>query len=899
MVAGRDPALPGQLASVIAGLAAGAVAWHTSARWTGRADPARAWRAVALALGAWSTSVGLWWAARTTGVVSVPIEAVSNGASLLFYPLAVAGLVFLVERGRGSAERLRVLLDGLSVGIAVFVGLAVLLGVGSPASPVTLLQLASIAGTSAVVASSALAVLRRPTGERPVPPILLGLGLAALAVSAPALGVFSPEALRLFDGPAILAGVMGAALVAWAAAAQTLDRRALRWGLDTSDRLSMVAGFLPLAAAAAVFAAILGVEGENLAPATVGLVACGVVLTCVAAIRQAVTLRESHEARRGAALIASQARFRSVVENASDVIVTVGPSGRIASATPSLERITGWSPSASVGVAFLDRVHSDDRQRVARILDGRRPGRHEPSVFEFRMLRPDDDWADVEAALVDLRDDASVGALVLTIRDVGDRKVLESDLKRQAFQDPLTGLPNRAHFVERIEQAFARTSLVAEPIQVLYLDLDGFKRINDSLGHDAGDRVLRVVAERLTWAVRAGDTPARLGGDEFAVLLEDGASVDVARGVAERIQTMVAAPIEVEGRQVRVGVSVGVASPATVSGGTLEDGGRAIARVQVADELIRNADVAMYEAKQRGKGRVSIYEPAMRLAAMTRLDLEQALREAVERDEFRVRFQPIVNLSTGGVVAMEALVRWERPEVGLVQPGTFIAVAEETGLIRPIGAKVMRMAFDEASRWAGDRVAMGLCVNLSARQLQDPRIVETVEEALEASGLDPRRAVFEITESSLIEEGQATLDQLGRLRALGIRLAIDDFGTGYSSLGYLEQLPIDILKIDRAFIVDLPTSPKRATLLRAIVGMAGALHLTTIAEGIETDEQLHAVRAIGCDLAQGFLISQPIEPHEASILVEAAVADPGLFRGLLRAADIAGKTRDTVRRISA
>ena len=261
----------------------------------------------------------------------------------------------------------------------------------------------------------------------------------------------------------------------------------------------------------------------------------------------------------------------------------------------------------------------------------------------------------------------------------------------------------------------------------------------------------------------------------------------------------------------------------------------------------------------------------MRLAAITRLDLEQALREAVERDEFRVHFQPIVNLSTGSVVAMEALVRWDRPEVGLVPPGTFIAVAEETGLIRPIGNSVMRSAFAEASRWVGGRVGVDLCVSLSARQLLDPRMIEAVEDALRGSGLDPRRVVFEITESSLIEEGQATLDQLGRLRALGIRLAIDDFGTGYSSLGYLEQLPVDILRIDRAFIVDLPTSPKRATLLRAI----------------------------GCDLAQGFLISKPVGLHEAAILVEAAAADPGLFRGLLRAADIAGHARDVSHHVSA
>ncbi|MCU0504513.1 MAG: EAL domain-containing protein [Chloroflexi bacterium] len=898
-VTGGHPGIPGQLATVAATFAAAALAWRAGARWTGRADVARAWRAAAVGVGAWSVAAGLWWAARTTAVVSPPIDTAATVASIAFYPLAAWALVHLAERGRTGSEQLRFAVDTVSVGVAAFIGLLVVRVMSVDPGPATLGVIATAGGVAVIIAAAVGALLHRPAGDRSAPAILLGCGSVVLALAIPGFGALPADAATGFHDVGTLLGVTGGALVAWAAALQAVDRRVLERAGRPTDHLGAMAGFLPIAAAGAAFAAILGSEAEHLAPATIGLVGCGVALVALAGLRQAVAVRDSRDARRSARLVASQARFRSVVENASDVIVTVAPSGRIASATPSLARITGWSPEESVGVTFLDRVHSDDRGRVARIMDSRRPARAEPSVFEFRMLRPDDEWVDVEAALVDLRDDPSVCANVLTIRDIGERKVFESGLRRQAFQDPLTGLPNRSHFVDRIEQAFARTARTAEPIQVLYLDLDGFKRINDSLGHDAGDRVLRVVAERLTWAVRVGDTPARLGGDEFAVLLEDGASVDVARAVAERIQSMVSAPIEVEGRQVRVGVSVGVASPATISGGTLEEEGHVATRAQVADELIRNADVAMYEAKQRGKGRVSIYEPAMRLAAVTRLDLEQALREAVERDEFRVHFQPIVNLATGGVVAMEALARWERPGAGLVGPATFIAVAEETGLIRPIGASVIRRAFADAARWAGGRTPVDLCVNLSARQLLDPLVLEAVEEALRTSGLDARRVVFEITESSLIEEGQATLDQLARLRAIGIRLAIDDFGTGYSSLGYLEQLPVDILKIDRAFIVDLPTSPKRATLLRAIVGMAGALHLTTIAEGIETDEQLHAVRAIGCDLAQGFLISQPMDAHDAAVLVEAAAADPRLFRGLLRAADISGRAHDAAHQLTA
>jgi diguanylate cyclase (GGDEF)-like protein len=419
---------------------------------------------------------------------------------------------------------------------------------------------------------------------------------------------------------------------------------------------------------------------------------------------------------------------------------------------------------------------------------------------------------------------------------------------------------------------------------VLYLDLDGFKRINDSLGHDAGDRVLRVVAERLTWAVRAGDTLARLGGDEFAVLLEDHATADAARGVAERVQEAVAEPIEVEGRSMRVGVSIGISSPATTSAMAVERESHATSRAAMADELIRNADVAMYEAKQRGKGRVTTYVPAMRLAAVTRLDLETALREAIEREEFIVHFQPIVDLSTGSIVAMEALARWDRPGHGLVPPSGFIAVAEETGLIRAMGPQILRAACREAGAWTGGRFPIDLAVNISARQLTDPRLIDIVGRILGDSSVDPARLVIEITESSLIEEGSAALDQLDRLRGLGIRISIDDFGTGYSSLSYLEHLPVDILKIDRAFIDGLPSAPRRVALLRAIVGMAGALGLTTVAEGIETEQQLRLVREIGCHQGQGFLLARPQPVHEASIILERDRSSGGAFLDLVRGA---------------
>ncbi len=878
---GRPAAAPLLLLAV--GLGSATLAWRTAGRWTGPARVAQAWRLIAVAMAASAVGDLLWWSARTTATISTPIDILAAAVSLAFFPLAAVGVARISETPTGTTERLRYILDAASVFVAALIAIYFVVRPWDMADATTVGRLVAFltpAGDALVVAALILTGLRWPGGLRREPYALLGLGFATLLLGDLALASAAAQGTTL--AAAQVGYPMGAAIICWAAVVQVTAGRGSSWDTEPDDRVRGLVGLLPPAVAAVAFTAILLTEAAHVSTSTLALVAGGVTITALAALRALLTHRDAEETRRDRQRAAAGARFRTVVESATDVIVTVAPSGRIASATPSLERLTGWSPAESVGASFLDRVHSDDRSRVARIVVGApRHGRPASSVFEFRMLRRNDEWVDVEAAAVDLREDPTVGGVVLTIRDIGDRKVFESDLRRQAFQDQLTGLPNRAHFIDRIEQALGRSARTGQPIQVLYLDLDGFKRINDSLGHDAGDRVLRVVAERLTWAVRAGDTAARLGGDEFAVLLEDHATAEAARAVAERIQAMIAPPIDVEGRHVRVGVSVGIASPATATTGMLEAEDLRTDRSATADELIRNADVAMYESKQRGKGRVSTYEPAMRLAAVTRLDLESALREAVEKEEFTVHFQPIVSLASGRIVAAEALARWLRPDVGLVPPAGFIAVAEETGLIRPIGLQVFRSACMAASRWGEGSVPVELAVNLSARQLLDPMIIDTIGRELRQTGFDPRRLVLEITESSLVEDGPVAIDQLGRLRDLGIRLAIDDFGTGYSSLGYLERLPVDILKIDRAFVTDLPTSPKRSALLRAIVGMAGALRLTTIAEGVETEEQLRIVREIGCDLAQGYLLSRPVEAPDISLLIERDRAEGGAFRAIM------------------
>jgi diguanylate cyclase (GGDEF)-like protein/PAS domain S-box-containing protein len=634
---------------------------------------------------------------------------------------------------------------------------------------------------------------------------------------------------------------------------------------------SDVVWLLPGLAAAVAVAALIASRGDPVDTPAAALLAGASTLAVIAGV---VRVLRPPAARRGTASAASDPRLVAAIERDSAAVVTVDRDGIIRAASPAFTALTDHAVREAVGRPFLDRVDRTDRRRVGWALGG--SAGSEPQVVEFRMLRSDFTPVEVEATIVDLTDDPVFDGFLLTIRDAAERRIYEAELRRQAFHDPLTGLANRAAFFDRVEHAIERSMHTGDQIAVAYLDLDGFKRINDSLGHSVGDRVLAIVGERLTWAVRGEDLVARLGGDEFAILFEDPAQSASVGLIAERIRTSVATPIGVGAKQVRVGVSIGIATS-----GTLDFPDASLARAplglaQLADELVRNADVAMYESKQHGKDAVARYEPSMRLASALRLDTETALREAIDERQFVVHYQPIVDLVDGRVVAVEALARWRRPGVGLVAPSDFIPVAEQTGLVRAMGAQLLRIACDAARDWTA-QAPVDLAVNLSPRQLQDPLLVGMVELALRESGLDPARLVFELTESHILDDGVETLESLARLRAMGIRLAIDDFGTGYSSLSYLEHLPVDILKIDRAFVVDLPTAPKRAALVRAIIAMSSALGLTTIAEGVETAEQLRIVRALGCDQAQGFHLAGPLDAMDTGALLGRDLECGGLF----------------------
>ncbi len=525
-------------------------------------------------------------------------------------------------------------------------------------------------------------------------------------------------------------------------------------------------------------------------------------------------------------------------------------------------RIFGLAPGAAAPsyAAFLAAVHPDDRARVGREADEAATSL-EPRSHEYRVVRPDGTVRVVHDRSHVIFDAAGrpvrrLGALL----DITERQALERQLAHQAFHDPLTGLPNRALFLDRLGHALARGGRAGAAVGVLLLDLDGFKHVNDSLGHDAGDRLLVAFAARLPgYCLRPSDTLARLGGDEFVVLLEDLRDPGAATRLAARLVTCPAlwAPYPLDGREVSIRASVGVALGRP---GAADPGG-----------LLREADTALYRAKAAGKGGYAVFDPAMNAAAVARLELEADLRRAVARGELAVHYQPLVALADGRIRRAEALVRWHHPTRGPAAPAAFIPLAEETGLIREVGHWVLGAACRQAATWRavyGDRAPV-VCVNLSAREFGDPGLVAAVAGALRDAALDPAGLELEITEGALMGDAPGTLATLWQLRDLGVGLAVDDFGTGYSSLAYLKRFPVDTLKIDQAFVAGLGADTEDTAIIGAIIGLAHALGLAVVAEGVETVDQVAGLRRLGCDLAQGYHFARPLPAAELDALLAA------------------------------
>jgi diguanylate cyclase (GGDEF)-like protein/PAS domain S-box-containing protein len=540
-------------------------------------------------------------------------------------------------------------------------------------------------------------------------------------------------------------------------------------------------------------------------------------------------------------LRASETRFRSLVQNSSDVIMVVGPQGQIRFHTPSVERLLGVGADSLVGGSLSDLIHPDDRSAaLAWIGSSAQDG---PSG-EWRILHRDGMWLHVEALSNGLLTDPSISGVVLTMRNITERKALERRLTHQALHDSLSDLPNRALLHERVTGALATTA--SDGIALLFIDLDDFKVVNDTLGHAAGDQLIVAVGRRLHAALREDDVAARIGGDEFAVMLEHIASVEGAEAVAERLIDDLQRPYDVAGRQVITPASIGIAF---AKRGEIS-----------ADELLRKADVAMYAAKGHGKARFEVYDPAQNATAERRASIKTDLGRAFEAGELFLEYQPLVRLADGATLGAEALLRWRHPERGVIPPLDFIPSAEESGLIIPIGRWVLLEACRQARIWqdaAPRDEPVSVSVNVSAKQLLHRSLIDHVTEALSTSGIDPRSLNIEVTETVLQHDAVTVGHRLDDLKALGVRIALDDFGSGYTSLGYLQRFPVDVLKIDRTFIKGVLDNDQDRALARAMLGFGKSLGLSTVAEGIEDEAQASLLLAMGCDLAQGYYFGRP------------------------------------------
>jgi diguanylate cyclase (GGDEF)-like protein/PAS domain S-box-containing protein len=551
---------------------------------------------------------------------------------------------------------------------------------------------------------------------------------------------------------------------------------------------------------------------------------------------------DSYEAEK--ALRESEEKYRRLVDAAQDAIYTLSPTGTLTSLNPAFEKITGWSNDDWLGKSFAPIVHPDDLPLAVNVLEKVVAG--EAVAFELRIRAKSGEYLVAEFATGPLMEDGKVVGLLGVGRDVTEKRKAEETIRQLAFHDSLTGLPNRALFEDRLRVALAQSHRSREKLAVMFLDIDRFKLVNDTLGHTGGDRLLKAVAEDLSAVVREGDTVARVGGDEFTILLPSINEEGDALAAAERILEAMKRPRQLDGQEFTVTTSIGLTlSP--------QDG-------VDAETLLRNADTAMYRAKESGRDNYQSFTPAMNAAVIQRLSLETDLRHALERDELIVYYQPISDVATGEICGAEALIRWNHPTRGIIDPGEFIPLAEETGLIIPVGEFVLREACQQVRKWhdAG-HTAMRVSVNLSARQLQHKSIVHAVHDAYLASGIPAEALQLEITEGDVMTNVEFIIAVLHGIRRLGVGIAVDDFGTGYSSLSYLKRFPIDSVKIDRSFVRDLGTDPNDAAIVTTVIAMARNLNLRVIAEGVETLEQLEFLRHRGCDEFQGYYTSRPVD----------------------------------------
>jgi diguanylate cyclase (GGDEF)-like protein/PAS domain S-box-containing protein len=808
----------------------------------------RVWILVGLSALSWGVGRAIWSWYELVERRPVPFPSAADAAFLAAVPLAVAGMLAFPRGGSSAAGRVRALIDGLMIAASalmaswVFVLRAVFKTGGGPLAHA--ISLAYPIGDVVVVTIVLYVLLRQRRGVALLLPSLIGAAFVAMAFSDSAFAYLMAKGDYVSGTLADAGWLIGFAVLAVAAGRRSLSNHEIAG-------VRPVGMLLPYAAVAVSLVATSVAEARSGA-SDAFLSWLRAVLILALVLRQVFVLVENSwltrrlEERLGA-LAGSEQRFKALVQHSSDVVTLVDAKGTVLYQSDSVERVFGHGVGELVGRRAAEVMTSAGAERFERALADVRSEEAGTRVIELELRHADGRLCQAEMTMTNLLANASVGGIVLNTRDISERKLLQEQLVHEASHDSLTALANRSLFRHRVERVLEQGAERGAKLTVLFLDLDGFKEVNDSLGHATGDSLLVQVAERLRSCVRPVDTVARLGGDEFAILIADKSAERDGSAVANRVMQALREPFRLEGREIYVGASIGIAA-------TDQD-------VEDADQLLRNADLAMYRAKGTGAGGFERYHPGLHAALVERIQLEDELRQAIAADELELHFQPTLDLGTGEIKGVEALARWKHARRGYVSPAEFIPLAEQTGLIRRLGRWVLHEACRQLQEWRQSfprQAGLTISVNISGRHLDDPSLIDDVQEALASSGLPPGCLVLEMTESVLMAHTEENVDLLTRLKELGVGLAIDDFGTGYSSLAYLHRFPADVIKIDRSFVERLDGSESDEGLLRTIVQLGQSLRMVTVAEGVETEDQAAALVEMGCELAQGFLFFRAV-----------------------------------------
>lgn len=846
----------GQLLAAALAAAAGAVTAHRN---SGRVR--RGWSAIAAGCAAWVVGQGIWTVSAMVLHHNVPSPGIADIGFVAAPVLWTTGILMFVDTPPGTRPRTSGLLEGLMIAGGVFLptwalALAPVVRESGGPGPAEIVNLAYPVLDLMVLASLLFAFTRCRRHARGSL-AFLAIGVAAIATADS--GFWYLRTVDSYIGTNLVdlgwfAGFLFIGLGSLRPSAGTQAGTSARdpefrdsWQLLSVPDVIYAVGMCVTVLVA--FRSRTTVLGPFERYAFGGLLVVG-LLHRMSVLVENLSLTVGLETRvraRTSDLEKRERYFAALVRSSSDIVIVVDEARTIRSVSASLADIFGWDHDWLVGRP-LDSFGPFDALSAAVDAAAADPGR--VHRLEWQLVDAFGVNRSAESTVSNLLGDADIGCFVINTRDVTDRATLETQLRHQAFHDPLTGLPNRALFADRVGHALRRSGVSGARVGLAMVDLDGFKGINDSHGHHAGDRVLRSVADQLTRALEPGETVARLGGDEFAILVEDiDDTVDPA-SIAERLLDCIHVVVDVEGMQYEVRASVGLA----ISTRSMSHPADAVQR------LLRDADIAMYSAKRAGRGAAQVFRPEMYADAQDTFELQSQLRGAVERGEMVLFYQPTFELATGRISGFEALIRWQHPTKGLIGPSKFIPLAEESGVIVSLGDWALRTAVGQLAAWSrefGDGGSLSMAINVSVGQLRSPGLLDSLREVIGDAGIDPRRIVLEITESMLISDTDTVVGLLHDMADLGVRIAIDDFGTGYASLANLQNLPLDVLKIDRTFVSG-EFERDGAPLLSTILNIGSTLGLMTVGEGIENQDQLAMLRNGGCDIGQGYYLARPL-----------------------------------------